>query len=91
LNNIFIIIKDYTDSRFYYRPSLGGFIEEKLNKYVIPYADDTQLHYHYEGDGSIASNLSSIESPSVPNEHEYQYLQSLGPRFSTVADLYADI
>ncbi len=60
-----------------------------MNEQVIPYANGTQLHYQYEGDGSIASDLSSIESSSLSNENDYRSLHSLGPKFSRLADLYS--
>lgn len=67
MNKIFIIFKEYIDPRFYYRSTLGEYIDQKLHENVIPYANDTQLHYLYEGEGSLASNLSSLESPFPTN------------------------
>lgn len=74
----------------YHRPSLGHFIEDRLQEQYLSYPYDTQLHYHYEGAGSIASNLSSIESPSLSDNNDYRFIYSLGPKFSGLANLYAD-
>jgi hypothetical protein len=71
-------------------PPLGDYIDEKLNEQIASYAYDTKLYYQYEGEGSIASNLSSIEPPTSSNENDYRYLSSLGPKFSRIADLYSD-
>ncbi|CAF3111050.1 unnamed protein product [Rotaria sp. Silwood2] len=80
----------YNDSRIYYRPSLGSYITKKLNDQVISYARDTQLHYQYEGEDSIASDLSSIESLSLQDENDSRFFYSLGPKFLRLADLYSD-
>lgn len=74
----------------YHRPPLSTFIDEKLTEQTISYPYDTQLHYRYEGEGSMASNLSSIESPSLSDKHDYKFIYSLGPKFSGLANLYAD-
>lgn len=80
----------YTDPIISRRPALGDYIDEKLTEQqIISYANDTQLHYRYEGEGSIASDLSSIESNHFPDEHDYRFLYSWGPKFSRLADLYA--
>ncbi|CAF3904277.1 unnamed protein product, partial [Rotaria magnacalcarata] len=64
----------------YYQPSLGIYIQQKINDQTISYANDTQLRYQYEGDGSIVSNLSSIESTSVPDDNNYSFLNSFKPK-----------
>jgi len=46
----------YTDTIINRRPALGDYIDEKLTEQQIAYANDTQLHYRYEGEGSIASD-----------------------------------
>lgn len=72
------------------RPALGEYIDEKLTEQqIVSYANDTQLHYRYEGEGSIASDLSSIESTHAQDDHDYRFLYSWGPKFSRLADLYA--
>jgi hypothetical protein len=87
---IFHVSLGYTDPIVNRRPALGDYIDEKLTEQqTIPYANDTQLHYRYEGEGSIASDLSSIESNQFQDEHDYRFLYSWGPKFSRLADLYA--
>lgn len=72
------------------RPALGEYIDEKLTEQqIVSYANDTQLHYRYEGEGSIASDLSSLESTQYQEEHDFRFLYSWGPKFSRLADLYA--
>ncbi|CAF0872431.1 unnamed protein product [Adineta steineri] len=73
----------------YGRPSLGDYIEEKLNQRVLSHANDTQLRYQYEGVGSIPSDLSSIDSLSLQNDIDQNYLYSLGPKFARLADIYS--
>ena len=80
----------YTDPISNRRPALGDYIDEKLTEQqMTSYANDTQLHYRYEGEGSIASDLSSIESNQFADENDYRFLYSWGPKFSRLADLYA--
>ncbi|CAF4121726.1 unnamed protein product, partial [Rotaria sp. Silwood2] len=80
----------YTDTIINRRPALGDYIDEKLTEQQITsYANDTQLHYRYEGEGSIASDLSSIESIHYQDEHDFRFLYSWGPKFARLADLYA--
>ncbi|CAF3379935.1 unnamed protein product [Rotaria socialis] len=69
-----------SDSRIYYQPSLGIYIQQKMNDQTVSYANDTQLRYQYEGDGSIASNLSSIESASVLDYNNYSFFCSFEPK-----------
>lgn len=84
------MILGYTDVIISRRPALGDYIDEKLTEQQsLPHANDTQLHYRYEGEGSIASDLSSIDSNQFPDENDYRFLYSWGPKFSRLADLYA--
>lgn len=53
---------------------------------VPPY--DTALIYDYEGEGSLAGSLSSIASGSSDGDQDYDYLNSWGPRFQKLANLY---
>ena len=72
------------------RPALGEYIDEKLTEQqIVSYANDTQLHYRYEGEGSIASDLSSLESTQYQEEHDFRFLYSWARKFSLLADLYA--
>ncbi len=87
----FQICLGYRDPRIYHpSPPLDDYIEEKLGEQVLFPANDTRLYYQYEGVGSIAVDLSSIESLSLQNENDYRFLHSLGPKFSGLADLYVD-
>ncbi|UJR37810.1 hypothetical protein I4U23_030500 [Adineta vaga] len=78
-----------SDQIFSHRPSLGNYIEEKLDEQHVRHVYDTRLHYHDEGVGSIAGDLSSIESSSIQDEIDYRYLSSLGPKFSRLSAIYA--
>ncbi|XP_075871647.1 cadherin-6 [Nelusetta ayraudi] len=71
-----------------------GFIAERLldndcNPAAPPY--DSLATYAYEGAGSAAQSLSSLDSaPSSEEEGEqdYRYLTDWGPKFRKLADLY---
>lgn len=64
----------------------GRVAEADLDPTAPPY-DSIQI-YGYEGRGSVAGSLSSLESVSTDSDLEYDYLQSWGPRFKRLADLY---
>ena len=49
---------------------------------------DSLQTYAFEGSGSVAESLSSLESLSSDSEHSYDYLSHWGPRFKKLADLY---
>lgn len=53
---------------------------------VPPY--DTALIYDYEGEGSLAGSLSSIASGSSDGDQDYDYLNTWGPRFQKLANMY---
>lgn len=42
----------------------------------------------YEGGGSDAGSLSSLQTSSDSNEADYDYLTDWGPKFSRLATLY---
>uniref|UniRef100_A0A672KZH5 Cadherin 7 n=1 Tax=Sinocyclocheilus grahami TaxID=75366 RepID=A0A672KZH5_SINGR len=50
-----------------------------------PY-DSLQM-YVFEGNGSVADSLSTLESPSSVSEQSYEDLSNWGPRFKKLADL----
>lgn len=52
----------------------------------IPY--DTLHIYGYEGPGSLAGSLSTLDSSSTGSSLDYDFLQDWGPRFRTLAELY---
>uniref|UniRef100_UPI00398EB595 cadherin-11-like isoform X1 n=1 Tax=Pristiophorus japonicus TaxID=55135 RepID=UPI00398EB595 len=54
---------------------------------TAPPYDSIQI-YGYEGRGSVAGSLSSLESATTGSDQDYDYLHSWGPRFKRLADLY---
>ncbi|XP_061692548.1 cadherin-11 isoform X2 [Syngnathoides biaculeatus] len=54
---------------------------------TAPPYDSIQI-YGYEGRGSLAGSLSSLESVTTESDLDYDYLRSWGPRFKKLADLY---
>ncbi|KAK3513912.1 hypothetical protein QTP70_032843 [Hemibagrus guttatus] len=49
---------------------------------------DSLATYAYEGNGSIAESLSSLESSVNEGDHEYDFLGTWGPEFKKLADMY---
>uniref|UniRef100_A0A8C9VKR4 Cadherin 7a n=1 Tax=Scleropages formosus TaxID=113540 RepID=A0A8C9VKR4_SCLFO len=49
---------------------------------------DSLQTYAFEGSGSVAESLSSLESLSTDSDQNYDYLSDWGPRFKKLADLY---
>uniref|UniRef100_A0A8D0G6Q3 Cadherin 11 n=1 Tax=Sphenodon punctatus TaxID=8508 RepID=A0A8D0G6Q3_SPHPU len=62
-------------------------IQEVDNDPTAPPYDSIQI-YGYEGRGSVAGSLSSLESATTDSDLDYDYLQNWGPRFKKLADLY---
>uniref|UniRef100_A0A665X9U2 Cadherin domain-containing protein n=1 Tax=Echeneis naucrates TaxID=173247 RepID=A0A665X9U2_ECHNA len=51
---------------------------------------DSLQTYAFEGSGSVAESLSSLESLSTDSDQNYDYLTNWGPRFKKLADLYGN-
>ncbi|XP_010788039.1 cadherin-6-like, partial [Notothenia coriiceps] len=49
---------------------------------------DSLATYAYEGTGSVAESLSSLESVTTEGDQDYNYLSEWGPRFKKLADMY---
>ncbi|XP_028823747.1 cadherin-7-like isoform X2 [Denticeps clupeoides] len=52
---------------------------------------DSLQTYAFEGSGSVAESLSSLESLGADSEQNYDYLSNWGPRFKKLADLYGSV
>ncbi|KAG5675458.1 hypothetical protein PVAND_005362 [Polypedilum vanderplanki] len=72
-------------------PNVGLFIEEhKKRADADPNAPpfDDLRNYAYEGGGSTAGSLSSLQSGTDDEAHDYEYLNEWGPRFDKLANMY---
>ncbi|KAK3581134.1 hypothetical protein CHS0354_033929 [Potamilus streckersoni] len=72
-------------------PDVGNFITERLtdadNEENAP-PHDSVREYIYEGGGSDAGSLSSLNTRSSSEDHDYNYLNDWGPKFSRLANMY---
>lgn len=76
-------IKGNTDVRDFIS---GRLQENDLDPTAPPY--DSLATYAYEGNGSLAESLSSLESAATDGDQEFEYLSHWGPQFKKLADMY---
>ncbi|XP_061094075.1 cadherin-12-like isoform X5 [Conger conger] len=77
--------RDNSDIHDYIRQRLR---ENDGDSSAPPY--DSLATYAYEGEGSAAESLSSIESPVADGDEDYDYLTEWGPRFKTLAGIFGE-
>ncbi|XP_061614107.1 cadherin-20-like isoform X2 [Phyllopteryx taeniolatus] len=65
---------------------LSKLLEADVDPCAPPY--DSLQTYAYEGEGSVAESLSSLQSGASGGDHEYDYLNDWGPRFKKLAEMY---
>ncbi|WAR12271.1 CADN-like protein, partial [Mya arenaria] len=73
------------------RPDVGDFIEHRLdNADNDPSAPphDSVREFVYEGGGSDAGSLSSLQTSSGSEDQDYQYLDDWGHKFAKLANMY---
>ncbi|XP_076014284.1 cadherin-10-like isoform X1 [Genypterus blacodes] len=76
-------IKDNTDVRDFIT---GRLHENDSDPTAPPY--DSLATYAYEGSGSLAESLSSLESGATEGDQDYDYLSNWGPPFKKLAEMY---
>ncbi|XP_067342951.1 cadherin-10-like isoform X2 [Channa argus] len=76
-------IKDNTDVRDFINARLQ---ENDGDPTAPPY--DSLATYAYEGSGSLAESLSSLESAATEGDQDYDYLSNWGPQFKKLAEMY---
>ncbi|KAF7668222.1 hypothetical protein LDENG_00023100 [Lucifuga dentata] len=76
-------IKDNADVRDFIT---GRLQENDSDPTAPPY--DSLATYAYEGSGSLAESLSSLESAATEGDQDYDYLSNWGPQFKKLAEMY---
>ncbi|KAM4791051.1 cadherin-12 isoform 1-T2 [Cyanocitta cristata] len=77
--------EDNTDIRDFINHRLQ---ENDVDPSAPPY--DSLATYAYEGNGSVAESLSSIDSLTTEADQDYDYLSDWGPRFKILADMFGE-
>ncbi|XP_007486899.1 cadherin-12 isoform X2 [Monodelphis domestica] len=78
-------VEDNTDIRDFIHQRLQ---ENDGDPTAPPY--DSLATYAYEGNGSVAESLSSIDSGTTEADQDYDYLTDWGPRFKILADMFGE-
>ncbi|NP_001304157.1 cadherin-12 isoform 2 precursor [Homo sapiens] len=78
-------MEDNTDIRDFIHQRLQ---ENDVDPTAPPY--DSLATYAYEGSGSVAESLSSIDSLTTEADQDYDYLTDWGPRFKVLADMFGE-
>nr|XP_033790912.1 cadherin-20 isoform X2 [Geotrypetes seraphini] len=65
---------------------LARLYEADIDFYTPPF--DSLQTYMFEGDGSVAQSLSSLQSVSTDSDQSYDYLTDWGPHFKKLAEMY---
>ncbi|XP_060579771.1 LOW QUALITY PROTEIN: neural-cadherin-like [Ruditapes philippinarum] len=73
------------------RPDVGDFIEQRLQDadedHNAPPHDGVR-EFYFEGGGSDAGSLSSLQTSSGAEDQDYDYLSDWGPKFAKLANMY---
>lgn len=65
---------------------LAKLYEADMDLWAPPF--DSLQTYMFEGDGSLAGSLSSLQSATSDSEQSFDFLTDWGPRFRKLAELY---
>lgn len=65
---------------------LAKLYEADMDLWAPPF--DSLQTYMFEGDGSVAGSLSSLQSATSDSEQSFDFLTDWGPRFRKLAELY---
>ncbi|KAB0401029.1 hypothetical protein E2I00_006350 [Balaenoptera physalus] len=65
---------------------LAKLYEADMDLWAAPF--DSLQTYMFEGDGSVAGSLSSLQSAASDSEQSFDFLTDWGPRFRKLAELY---